>query len=1056
MTFAQSKISGKVTSADDGTGIPGVTVQIKGSSKGTQTGLDGGYTIEAESNQTLVYSFVGMLSQEILVGNRSQINVALLANTKVLNELVVTSLGVAKENRSLGYAAQQLGGDDIKASNNTNFLNSITAKSAGVQVTSSAGTAGGSSRIVIRGQSTLDGNNQALIVLDGMAIDNSTYQTEGSTGGVAQSNRAIDINPNDIESITVLKGAAASAIYGVNGARGVLLITTKKGSKGSEKLSFEYSGTYTSTSVNKLPELQSMYAQGTGGVYRSPSTGTSTSFGPKIADLVFDGKPTVYDQNGTLVLKSANPTGKAGIAYDPYNQVFQNSGSWNNSMAMNVNSGNTSYRLSLGNVSENGIVPNNTFDKTNIGLSLNSNLLNNKLHIKSYTNYIVSKSTQIQQGSNVGGLMLGLLRTPATFDNTNGSSDAVNDPSAYYNPTGAQRNYRGGGGYDNPFWTMNMTPYNNNLTRFLGNIDITYDLTKSLKLNAKVGTDSYVDFRTQKYEINSRSNPLGGITEDNYSFNSLDAYLMLIGHNPISSDFSFDWTLGGNAYNRSLNNVYTTGAGLGFPGFVSLANSSSITAGKGNSDWKTISAFATADFGFKEFIFLGLTGRQDYLSNLIAPSKPYKASDIGFFYPSASLSFVFSEFLKNHKAISFGKLRAAYGSVGGGAPSPYLTSSYFGSAVIGDGWTNGVTYPYGGRSGLLTANTLGNPNLIPSRTNEIELGLEMSFFDRRVSFDASVYTRVNKNQIVPVPVASSTGYTNLVLNSGQLSSKGADLVLTLEPVRSQNFKWSIISNFTTWRTNIDKLADGVENQFLGGFSSAGIYNVVGYQYGQIFGGAWKRANSVDGKSFDASLPYNSKGAILIDASGNPIPDETARPIGNPNPKFLLGITNSFTYKKINMSFLFDFKAGGQMWNGTAGALNQFGTSKISENRGTSIVYPGISAADGSVNTKSIILDQSWYQGLGSGFGPVAEQFIQKTNWTRLRSLNVSYDLSSLLKVKGIKGANIGFVGRNLWLKTPYTGIDPETNLTGNGNAQGIDYFNQPGTKSYAINLNLKF
>jgi hypothetical protein len=694
--------------------------------------------------------------------------------------------------------------------------------------------------------------------------------------------------------------------------------------------------------------------------------------------------------------------------------------------------------------------------KANTFLVLNQVFFNELLYIK-------SSSRRIQQGSNVSGLMLGLLRTPPSFDNSNGKADPVNDPTAYTLSDGRQRTYRNGGGYDNPYWVINNTPYTDDVNRLLGNIDLTYDLTSWLSVNGKVGTDVYQDNRQQKFEINSRTAPSGRVIDDRYTHRNIDAYLTFLGKANLTKDLSLGYTFGGNMYSSYLDNITVTGDALGYSGFANLNNTSSKNTSYFSRNQKSLSLLGSVDFGYKNFLYLGLTGRNDYVSNLIVPSKEFKASDIGFFYPSANLSFVFSEILQQ-QWMNFGKLRLSYGIVGGGAPAPYQTSTIYrgpaaGSALtLGDGWTDGLTFPYNGQVGLSLSNTKGSSTLSPSKTADFEIGLETKLFKNRVSFEASWYTRTSSNQILGVPVSSATGFGEVILNSGSLSTKGYDVVLGLTPISTESgFRWDINTNFTHWKTKVESLADGVKTQFLGGFTGSGVYNIVGEEYAQIYGGAWQRANTADGKKYDPALPYNKEGAVLIGEDGYPLVDDSNRKIGNPNPKFLLGINNSFSFKGLTVSALIDIREGGDLWNGTRGALNNFGMSKATETRGEKIVFEGINEKDGNRNTKEVVLDQAWYTGNGSGFGPVGEQFIEDGSAVRLRQLSASYSLNpNWLKKAKMSNLTISFTGRNLWLKTKYSGVDPETSLLGSRNAQGLDYFNMPGAKSYAVGLSVKF
>ncbi len=1064
VAFSQRTITGTI-SDDKGETLVGASVLLKGTTIGTVSDVDGKYSLSVPNEGgTFIVSYTGHTTLELPIGVSNILDVKLDQGV-LLTETVVTALGISKSDKVLGYAAQQVNGNDIVKANTTNVIDALAGQVSGAQVSSSGGAVGASSRIVLRGQTTLSGDNQALIVVDGLRIDNSAYQTEGATGGVAQSNRAIDINPNDIESISVLKGGAASALYGVDGAKGVVVITTKKGSsKKGKGFSVDFSSTATFSKISQTQALNQIYAKGSGGTLAGYATATSTSWGPLISDVAYDGVANDYDPNGNLVLKTNAAAKTPANSYDPY-KLFQTGLGLQNSLALATNLGdNSSIRFSLGNSNEEGIVPLNTLNRITTGISTRSNLLDNKLRISTSFNYVNEKSRRIQQGSNVSGLMLGLVRTTPTFDNSFGLADPLNDDDgtgrnrAIYLSDGRQRNYRNGGGYDNPYWVILKNPYNDQVNRFYGNIDLTYEFTKLFQVNAKLGTDQFSDARVQAYEINSRSYPAGRVIDDDYFVRIQDFYLNILGNTNITNDITFSYTVGANHYDKTVVNQTIIGDGLAFPGYTSVNNAATTNIGLFNDNRRSFGLYATTDLGFKNFLYLTLTGRNDWSSTLIAPTAPFDASKISFFYPSVSTSFVFSELMPKSNVFNFGKLRVSYGTVGGGAPTAFSTYTPYIKPGPGDGWTNGITFPYNGNVGYRLSRTKGNDvNLVPSTTTDFEIGTDLKLVDSRISISASYYTRKTKDAIINVPIASSTGYNAATLNSGQLTTTGYDITLGIIPIRTKDFNWNINMNFTKWTTIVDKLADGVDNQFLGGFTNPGIFNFVGQQYGQIFGGAYERANNSDGTKFDASLPYNHKGAIIIGADGYPIVDPTNRVVGNPNPDFLLAINNSISYKGLRITALLDIKSGGEIWNGTLGALNNFGMSKITADlRNTQYVFPGVTES-GAVNSKSVVLDQAYYQSKGTSFGSQIESFVEDASWVRLRTVTVGYTLpNALLKAWSMQDLTLTFTGRNLWLKTNNTGVDPETSLLGNGNAQGAEYFNMPGTKSWAFGLSVKF
>ncbi|MCB0736815.1 MAG: SusC/RagA family TonB-linked outer membrane protein [Bacteroidetes bacterium] len=1118
--YAQSTITGTISDAN-GKPLIGATVGAVGTTTGASSNVNGKYSISVPASvDSLKFSYTGMETQTVAINGRSVIDVTLSAGEFQLDNVVVTALGISREAKAVGSAVQEVSGEDLTISGATGFIDGISGKAAGLQVTRSSGAAGSASRIVLRGQTSFNGDNEALLVVDGVRFNNEESHTERSLAGVAVSNRGLDINPDDIESVTVLKGAAATALYGVEGARGVIVITTKKGSQqGSKKMSVNYNTSYTITQPSLMIDMQNKYSQGTGGAWYGPGQGdgiwwggfsSAMSWGAPIDQLSWNGNSEyTWDKNGEIVL-SSDPSAKTKVTpYDNVGDFFQNGRGITHNVSISGGQGNTTYRFSLSDTREQGIVPLNTYKRTNVGLKMRSSFLNDKINMSASVNYINSGGRRIQQGSNTSGIMLGLLRTPPTFDNANGLEEPWNadDPSAYMFADGRQRSYRAGGGYDNPYWVINNSPFVDNVNRMFGTIQLEYPMHQWFNLAANIGTDVYTDNRKQEFEIGSNTVRAGQVREDNYNYSHTDAYLTATGRSDESKNWVFGYMLGANFWNKTLQQNYLQGDGLNFVGFRNITNTQNLSGYIDNSNERSFALFGNLDLSYKRFLYLNATARQDYLSSLIVPTKEFNAGDISFFAPSVSASFIFSE-LMDMEALSFGKLRASFGQVGGGAPSSYSTSTTFLMPVhnagtvndLNDGWTNGIGFPYQGLAGFTYNAVQGSDGLVPSVTTDIELGADLRFFNGRLTLDASYYTRTSDRQIIAINVPNSTGFQRKVINSGTLETNGGEIVLGYTPIKTKDFEWTLTANFAKWRTWVEKLPEGVQNQYLDGFTGTQVSNIAPekdengnvtkrYQYGQLFGGAWQRANTEDGKSFDPALPYNPDGALIIDDSGSPDPNDTIvgyndnygyplvdpinRVIGNPNPDYLLGISSSLRYKNVKLDFLFDIKQGGQMWNGTMGALTFFGTSANTEDRDAIIwndnvgfahdydkashLYEGVKASDGSTNDIKVALDENWYSGNGGGFGSVAEHFIQDASYYRLRYVTLSYDMTNVIKSNTFGKISASFTGRNLLILTPYQGIDPESSLVGSAsNGQGLDYFQMPGVKSYQFSLNLTF
>ncbi|MFM8433285.1 MAG: TonB-dependent receptor domain-containing protein, partial [Bacteroidota bacterium] len=715
-----------------------------------------------------------------------------------------------------------------------------------------------------------------------------------------------------------------------------------------------------------------------------------------------------------------------------------------NNVSLSGGDDRNTFRISYSRVKDEGIIPLSDFTRNTLSLAGSSNMTKRLSASGSFT-YSNSGGNRVQQGSNLSGLMLNLFRTPISFDNSNGQNDPEN-PIAYMLADGTQRNYRGGVGYDNPYWSINMNPFKDEVNRLIGSVQANFNATDWLDITYRVGTDFYNDRRKQVFAINSRANPDGQIFHQDFFYRHLNSDLMLNAHGKLSDDLTGSFLLGNNFFRYVRESNYTQGDILNFPGFYNISNASTIITRQSDAKYRTRAFYGQGRLAWKDQLFLEVTGRSESSSTLPEDGNT-------FFYPSASLGWVFSEtYDLSNKWFSYGKLRASYAIVGKDAPL-YALDNYYGSAVFGDGWTSGINFPLNGLSGYTIDDVLGNPGLKPERTTSYEFGADLKFLDNRLGIDVTYYNSKSEDQILAVPIAGSSGYQAQVKNAGSMSNKGWEIMLYATPIRKgdlsgamKDFQWDINLNWSRNRNEVLQLADGVNELFLGGFEGSAIYAVTGQPYGQIYGGKFVR----DGNG----------NLVIVD--GLPIQDAQVGVIGNPNPDWLMGITNGFTYKNFSLNALIDIRQGGDIWNGTRGAITFFGTAKETENRGSTKVFEGVVGyydannelvITSDPNTTEATLNQSYYQGIGSGFTGPAEPFVEDGSFVRLRELTLSYSLGKdLLKKTPFGSVDIAFIGRNLWLKTDYQGIDPETSLTGANNSLGMDYFNNPGTKSYGVSL----
>lgn len=1017
--WAQQTITGKITSAVTGETLPAATVKVVGTSVGALADINGSYSIKVLSeNDVLEFSYVGYASQTVKVGSQRVINVALAENAKTIEGVIVTAIGIKAEKKSIGYAAQQVQGGELSNSNTENLVNALSSKVAGVQVTSSSGTPGASASINIRGRSSLRASgNSPLFVVDGIPVDNSY---EGSYV-YDYSNRAIDLNSDDIESLTVLKGAAAAALYGIRAANGAILITTKSGknAKGLKK-SITFKTSLAFDQVNKLPEKQTMFAQGSGGQYSSTS---NLSWGPNIDTLRYDGA-TNYpkDINGHIVgMSDPAATSKHAQVY-PVDNFFETAITSNTYLSMSGSTDAGNYFFSAGHLNQTGIVPLSDFKRSNVKISGDSKL-SEKFKISGTANYSNSVNNLAQKGSNLSAVMVGLMRNTPTFDLTNGSSDPAHDPAAYMFPDGTQRMYYSG--YDNPYWSVNKNKANSEVNRIIGSSQLDYKFTSWLSAMYRLGIDYYTEKRASFFDNNSSDTPNGYVTASTYNFSGINSDLIITGEKQLGKNLKLNLAAGHNYYVKETYTNYQKGDSLVLPNFYDLSNTRTTSGYDSKTAYKIVGIYYDVKLSYKSILYISSTGRNDWSSTLAKGNN-------SFFYPSVSASFIFSDAFgwDKGKIFNFGKIRASWAEVGNDAPI-YSLQNYYTSI------TGGIN----GQTAFATQRTIGNKDLKPETTRSSEVGADLRFFGNKLGIDLAYYESKSIGQIVSVPVAYSTGYEAIVMNAGTITNKGLEAQVTITPIDRKGFSWDMMFNFTRNRNMVVSLPDGVPmfSFETTGVSSTQSVAIAGQPYGVLYGTRYLR---------------NEAGQILVRDDGYPSKDQLNGVIGDPNPDFLLGIRNTFNYKGLQLTFLFDIKKGGDVYNGTKNVMCSLGTSKITENRNEDFVFQGVNENTGLPNTVVVKRDKKYYDSQG-GLAGLSEAAIEDGSYVRLRELGISYSMpAKWLKKTAFKGINLGINSRNLFLWTKYTGIDPETNLSGVSNSLGRDYFNMPNTKSVEISLQL--
>ena len=977
-------------------------------------------------------------------------------DTLKLEEVAVNAAGLTKNSRKLGYGTSQIKSKAISTSGESGLIQSLTGKASNVQITRSTGDPGAGAYIQIRGQNTITGSNQPLIVVDGVPVSNSSLG--GGVDGVVQQSRLNDINPSDIADIQILKGAAAAAIWGTRAANGVIMITTKKGKKG---LNIEFSSSLSLDYVNREFQKQDKFGQGVNGNWVANN---ALSWGDRIADR--SGSDSFNTSGAKFVSEDGSvqyPITHKGdqTTYNQSNrdQVFRTGVTWNNNLSISSASEKGSVYFSASDWNQSGVLAGNsdyrrTTGRLNFDYNVNDNL---KLSMKNTLAKVFSN--RIQMGSNLNGLYLGYLRTPADFDNSDYFGTYYDDAGLVtMNSHRGYRNYMGSAAptYNNPGWTLNKQVNTSDVTRFIVTPELQYKWLENSTFIARVGYDQSTDRRITYFPYRSAASTSTGSFSDNFITESeLSMHLINQSTHKISDKISMDATLGYLYTDRNFFQI--GGSAINFIitdqdryGFFNSTNDN-MTPFNSISRVLNDRYYGMFDFDYDDKIFLQLATAAEASSTFADR----------FWSPSASLSYEFTKDMKI-PTLSYGKLRASWGRVGV-APPAYITGTNYVSAGSASGWGELLDASYFGGS-IYRSTTSGNPNIRPEIKEEMEIGADLKFLNNKISVGATYYSNTINDIILATAVPASTGFTNKWLNAGTISNSGFELDWNIKLIENQDFTWNLYGNIGTNKNIVEDL-NGSKSIFLAGFTGVSSRAVEGESMGALWGGKWKRDES---------------GKLLLDADGFPQPDAEEGVLGDPNPTWKGGFGTSVSYKGLSLNVLFEACQGNQMWGGTYGVLNYFGVSKetgeeitMTADQGTTIKdYYGLTASDwvapnddGTYTVRgkledfgggNVWLNQGWYTTNGGGFGPVGEQFIYDASWFRLRELSVRYDLpQNVLRALHVPGATIGFTGRNLALWTNVEGLDPETNLTGVSNGRGLDYFNNPGTKSYMFSLSIK-
>jgi TonB-linked SusC/RagA family outer membrane protein len=1079
---AQSKsVSGKVVSGEDGSAVPGVNILVKGTNSGTITDADGNYTIQVSGdNPVLVFSFVGYVTQEASVGNQSTLNITLASDSKELSEVVVTALGLEREKRDLGYAVQEINGDDMSKARETNIGNALAGKIAGVTVVGNPSGVGASSRITIRGERSLNINaNQPLWIVDGVPITNEVV---GSTG---RSNQDVDfgngagyINPDDVESMSVLKGPSATALYGSRGQNGVIIVKTKSG-RGKGTVSFN--STVTFEDPLRLPEYQTVYGQGLNGEFEFKDgngggvrDGVDEAWGPKMDGQLlkqFDSPTSNGLRGGDVgnlntqiapVDLAAQLAARGEISPTPFSpnpdnirDFFETGVTFTQNVAVSGGNEFGDVRASYTLLDQKGMVPNTDLKRHTFSLSAGYNLTK-KLSFRTTANYIKGLSNNrpnLSYGTeNIMYLINCWLPNNVNLKNMRNYWQAGRQGLNQFN---FNYNY-----HDNPYFNLYENTNGQEIDRLYGNVSATYKFTEWLSLMARVGTDYNDEFRDRRRAYSTQRFPLGNYREEQIFLQETNADFLLSANRNLSSDITFSASVGGNAMRRRYNLSDISAPQLTVPGIFSLNNSRvPLTYYSFASEKRINSLYAFAQMGYKDFLFLELTARNDWSSTL--PSNAWS-----YFYPSASLSFVLSDVVDVASTpISFVKLRVGYAAVGNDT-SPFQLYSTF------DAVTPAKGLPANSESPVIL-----NAALKPEQSRSIEAGLDVRFLDDRIGLDFTYYRTRSENQVINVPLSTTTGYTARVINAGLIQNQGIEVMMNVVPVQTDAFRWTIDLNFSRNRSEVvDLYRDPESGQEIKNYVMADRYITVeartGERMGDMYGIGYQRVSS------DPASPYFDPtgqyvGQIVYNTQGKPLPTPTKIKLGNYNPDWMAGIYNTLNFKGLTFGFLFDVRQGGKIYSHTQTVgreggvisetlegrangydLTQEGNGVIGE--GVVPVLNGEGQITGFTPNTTKLSAREWHTTITLG-RRLVEGMMYDASFVKLREVKLGYTLpNSLLKGVPVRDINLSFVGRNLMLWTDVPHVDPETASTNGGTIiPGVESVAIPSARSYGFNLSFK-
>lgn len=1047
---AQVTISGTITSSIDGKPLPYVSITTH-SGNGTISDENGNYTIKVSAtNSQIKYSYLGFITKVITVGNQEIIDIILIEDSDTLDEVVITALGIERDSRELGYATQKLNSKQLTEVKTVNFLDNLAGKLAGVTITQGATGVGSSSKITIRGESSFS-NNNPLFVIDGIPVNNETvfnFTNEAAAGfqEIDFGNGAMEINPDDIASVTVLKGANAAALYGTRASNGVIVITTKDGSK-QKGLGISYSSSLFVESAFRLPDFQNQYGQGQSGQFEfvdglggGINDNITYSWGPQldVGNLIPQFNSPVDLGNGNFVrggdtsLYSGLPITATPFVSNPNNlkDFYETGVTTINNLSISNSFTNGNYRLSFTDLRSESIIP---------GVNLDRQTVTAKLHFK--------PSTKTQINSSISYVNSGSDNRPSNgygSENVNYSLVAwgprsldINSLKNYWQPglEGVQHFSYNYTFFDNPFFTMLENRNSFARDRIFGNLQIKHNITPNLNVSLRTGMDYSTEKRQFRRNFSSNRFQNGGYAEHDVTFREVNTDF-LINYNNNFGNFSIDVSVGGNRLSQAASTKQLQTLNLAQPGIFNLNNAASpIEAFQFESNKRINSFYGLAKIGYKEFLFVDITGRNDWSSAL---ATPFSVSGTSFFYPSISTSFILSNVTQLPKFVSFAKLRTSVAQVGNDT-RPYQTSGAFISQT-----------PFNGQPTFTAQNFIPNQNLKPESTTSLEVGLDLKFFKNRLSLDATYFNATTKDQIISLPIAISSGFNQQVINGGKVNSQGVELILGITPVINQNFRWHSLFNFATYQSTIKNLPQSNGRLTLA-FSR--IYDSAdqtvwfqveeGGRIGDIYGTGYLK---------------NEAGEFLINDNGRLIADNTLKKIGNYNPDFTLGWSNEFSYKNWNLSFLLDWRQGGTIVSRTRALGNVGGQLAETANRpAEGIIAPGVNVNTGLPNTVSVTAESFYRQFFDRNH---EENNTYDASFLKLRQLSIGHQFqlkNGFLGLKDGADLSVSLIGNNLFAITQNPHFDPEQlAVQGSGFVSGVEDMSYATTRSIGFNVGFNF